>query len=82
MCRLKIKYVRLIKPLALLVLLGVALNPLTSLAVPFIDKESELSMGRQADKEIIQIYGLYQNKPLQLYVNRVGQSLVSTLSNK
>lgn len=82
MYRLKIKYGRLIKPLALLVLLGVALNPLTSLAVPFIDKESELSMGRQADKEIIQIYGLYQNKPLQLYVNRVGQSLVSTLSNK
>lgn len=79
---LKIKYFQLIKPLALLVLFGFTFNPLAALAVPFIDKESELSMGREADKEVINVYGLYQNKPLQLYVNNIGQSLVSILANK
>ncbi len=39
-------------------------------------------MGRGGDKEVIQQFGLYQNKPLQLYVNRIGQKLISNLSNK
>ena len=73
---------RSLKTLALLVLLAFTCSPLIALAVPFIDKESELSMGREADKGIIQLYGLYQDKPLQLYVNKVGQNLVSNLSNK
>ena len=79
---LKIRNNRFIKTLALLVLLGFTLTPLISLAVPFISKDSELSMGREADKGVIQLYGLYQDKPLQLYVNQVGQKLVSNLSNK
>ncbi|MGV7221184.1 MAG: M48 family metalloprotease [Nitrospinales bacterium] len=52
-----------------------------SFAVPFIDKEMDLSMGRGADKNVISQYGIYPNKPLQLYVNRVGQKLVSKLSD-
>ncbi|PIR00938.1 MAG: hypothetical protein COV66_03685 [Nitrospinae bacterium CG11_big_fil_rev_8_21_14_0_20_45_15] len=51
-------------------------------AVPFISEETELTMGREADPQIIQQYGLYQDKKLQLYVNDVGQKLVSQLSDK
>lgn len=50
-------------------------------AVPFIDKETEISMGQKADKQVIAQYGLYQDKELQLYVNQIGQKLVSNLSN-
>jgi len=52
-----------------------------SYPVPFIDKEMDLSMGRGADKDVIAQYGIYANKPLQLYVNRVGQKLISHLSD-
>lgn len=53
-----------------------------ALSVPFISKETELAMGQQADKEVIAQFGLYGDKNLQLYVNDVGQSLVSNLSDK
>ena len=39
-------------------------------------------MGRSADKEVVQQYGIYQDKALQLYVNQLGQTLVSKLVNK
>lgn len=50
-------------------------------AVPFIDHESEISMGRKADPQVIAQYGLYQDKALQLYVNQLGQKLISKLTN-
>ena len=50
-------------------------------AVPFISKETELSMGQGADPQVIAQFGLYQNKPLQLYVNDIGQKLVAALNN-
>jgi len=58
------------------------LFPQPSLAVPFISPQKEVEMGKGADKQIVQQYGIYQDKPLQLYVNRVGQKLVSNLSDK
>jgi len=39
-------------------------------------------MGQQADKEVIAQFGLYSDKNLQLYVNEIGQKLVSHLSDK
>lgn len=48
----------------------------------FISEETELAMGKGADRQVVAQYGLYQDKPLQLYVNRVGQKLVSKLSDK
>jgi predicted Zn-dependent protease len=56
--------------------------PSPSFSVLFIDKEDELAMGQQADKEVIGQYGLYGDKDLQLYVNELGQKLVSNLSDK
>lgn len=51
-------------------------------SVPFISKETELSMGRSADKEVVKEFGIYQDKSLQVYVNKIGQKLVSKLINK
>ncbi|CCQ91503.1 conserved exported hypothetical protein [Nitrospina gracilis 3/211] len=56
-------------------------GPDSVLAVPFIDKETEISMGQKADPQVIAQYGLYQDKELQLYVNQLGQNLVSNMSN-
>ncbi len=57
-------------------------NPSSTFSVPFIDKETELAMGQQADKEVIAQFGLYGDKSLQLYVNEIGQKLVLNLSDK
>ncbi len=53
-----------------------------ALSVPFISKETELSLGKGADKQVLQQYGIYQDKALQLYVNRIGQKLVSELTDR
>ena len=64
------------------VLFTVLLLPAANVfSVPFINKAMDLSMGRGADKDVIAQYGIYTNKPLQLYVNRIGQKLVSHLSD-
>ena len=51
-------------------------------SVPFISKKKEIEMGRAADKEIVLQFGIYQDKALQLYINMIGQRLVSKLTNK
>jgi len=51
-------------------------------SVPFISKKKEIEIGRSGDKQIILKFGIYQDKSLQLYVNTIGQKLVSKLSNK
>ncbi len=58
------------------------LLPSPSFSVPFISKETELAMGQEADKQVIAQFGLYEDKVLQLYVNDIGQKLVSELSDK
>ncbi len=56
--------------------------PAPSFSVPFISKDTELAMGQEADKQVIAQFGLYGDKSLQLYVNEIGQKLVSNLSDK
>ncbi len=38
-------------------------------------------MGQNADPQVIAQFGLYPDKDLQLYVNQIGQDLVSSLNN-
>lgn len=64
--------------LAILVLL----HPIDTYSVPFISQETEIAMGKGADEQVSRQYGIYQDKELQLYVNRIGQNLVSQLSDK
>jgi predicted Zn-dependent protease len=58
------------------------LFPQSVFSVPFISLAKEVSLGKGADKQVVQQFGIYQDKPLQLYVNSVGQKLVSNLSDK
>ncbi len=51
-------------------------------AVPFVTLETEIAMGKEADTSIIEQFGLYQEKSLQLYVNKIGQKLIAQLSDK
>jgi len=51
-------------------------------SVPFISKKKEIEIGRSGDKEIVLQFGIHQDKSLQLYINTIGQKLVSKLSNK
>ncbi len=60
----------------------VLFHPKATLAVPFISKDTELAMGQEADREVIALFGLYPDKSLQLYVNDIGQKLVSNLSDR
>lgn len=68
------------KPAFIVFAFFLAVSPLS--AVPFISLETELAMGQAADKDIINQYGIYQDKSLQLYVDQIGQNLVSRLSDK
>ena len=43
----------------------------TVYSVPFITLETELAMGKEADTSIITKFGLYQDKPLQIYEDLV-----------
>jgi predicted Zn-dependent protease len=54
----------------------------SSHAVPFISKKKEIEIGQSGNKQIILQYGIYQDKPLQLYINKIGQNLVSKLTNR
>ena len=66
----------------LLFTLYLSIFPFTVKSVPFVSLETEIAMGKAADVSIIKQIGLYQDKTLQLYVNDIGQNLVSKLSDK
>ena len=66
----------------LLLILFLSVIPFTAKSVPFVSLETEIAMGKAADASIIKQIGLYQDKTLQLYVNDIGQNLVSKLSDK
>lgn len=63
---------------ALLVLAACATNPATGKhQIALISEEQEIAMGREADQQITQQLGLYNDQELQAYVNRVGQKLAA-----
>ena len=62
--------------------ISIAVSPMPVQAVPFVTLETEIAMGKEADTAIIAQFGIYQDKSLQLYVNKIGQKLVSQLSDK
>ncbi|MCX5801041.1 MAG: M48 family metalloprotease [Candidatus Eisenbacteria bacterium] len=60
----------------LLVPLSCAINPVTGKKqFMLVTEQDEISLGRQADQEVGQTYGFYENPALSDYVNRVGQSI-------
>ncbi len=70
------------KPVFLVFALILTAFPIPAQSIPFVTLETEIAMGKEADTAIIQQFGVYQDKALQLYVNNIGQKLVSQLSDK
>lgn len=57
---------------------GCAQNPVTGRQnLVLVSEQQEIQMGRQADSEVRQQYGVYDQPALQAYVNEVGQKLAA-----
>jgi len=62
--------------LAALALTGCAQNPVTGQQnLVLVSESQEIAIGRREDPKVRQQYGVYNNAPLQQYVNEVGQRL-------
>jgi predicted Zn-dependent protease len=62
----------------LLVLSACATNPATGKRqIALISEQQEIAMGQEADQQVQQQLGLYPDRELQEYVNRVGQKLAA-----
>jgi len=60
----------------LLIPLSCALNPVTGKRELMLVTESdEIALGKQADQQIAQTYGIYESPALTNYVNRIGQGI-------
>jgi len=57
---------------------GCMVNPVTlEQQFNIVSEERELNIGRAAHPQIIEHFGYYHSQPLQQYINRVGQKLVT-----
>ncbi len=61
----------------LLVSLSCAINPVSGKReFMLVSEQDEIAMGKQADQEISQTYGIYEESPaLSNYVNQIGQNI-------
>jgi predicted Zn-dependent protease len=46
-----------------------------------ISPAGEIDIGREADKDILKVYGYYNNKELQAYVDEIGQKLIKSIKD-
>ena len=61
-----------------LLAIACAVNPVSGKKeLMFFSEQQEIAMGQETDQAIRQQYGIYEDKALNDYVNRVGQSMVS-----
>ncbi len=64
--------------LAILVFISCSIDPVTGKRTfNLVSEEQEINMGRKYDPQIRQMYGVYQDKVLQKYVNDLGQKLAA-----
>lgn len=57
---------------------GCSTNPATGKRqIAMVSEEQEIAMGREADQQIVQQLGLYQDQEVQAYVNRLGKQLAA-----
>ena len=55
-----------------------AVNPVTGKKqVVLMSEAQELAMGKEADPQIVQEYGLYENKELQDFINQKGKAMAA-----
>lgn len=57
---------------------GCSTNPATGKRqIAMVSEEQEIAMGREADQQVVQQLGLYQDQDVQAYVNRLGKQLAA-----
>ena len=56
-------------------LAGCAINPVSGERQLAISESKEVALGREADAQVREEYGVYDNPALQAYVNEIGQRL-------
>jgi predicted Zn-dependent protease len=62
---------------AVLAAIACAVNPVSGKKeLMFFSEEREIAMGQETDRQIRQQFGIYGDKALNEYVNRIGQSMV------
>ena len=73
----------LLSTLLVLSLTNCMVNPVTlERQFNVVSEERELNIGRSAHPQIVEYFGYYHNQPLQSYVNRVGQKLVTVCKRR
>jgi predicted Zn-dependent protease len=61
----------------ILAVIACAVNPVSGKKeIMFFSEQQEIAMGQETDKSIRQQFGIYEDKALNDYVNRIGQSMV------
>jgi predicted Zn-dependent protease len=64
-------------PLAVLLAVACAVNPVSGKKeLMLFSEQQEIAMGQETDQAIRQQYGIYPDKALNEYVDRIGQSMV------
>jgi len=62
---------------AILAVIACAVNPVSGKKeLMFFSEKQEIAMGQETDQQIRQQFGIYDDKGLNEYVNRIGQSMV------
>jgi predicted Zn-dependent protease len=62
----------------LLVLSACAVNPVTGKKqIVLMSHEQEIAMGKQSDPEVVAFFGLYDDAPLQQFINAKGQEMAA-----
>ncbi|MES1244652.1 MAG: M48 family metalloprotease [Acidobacteriota bacterium] len=57
---------------------GCSTNPATGKRqIALVSEEQEIAMGREADQQVVQQIGLYQDQDVQAYVSRLGKQLAA-----
>jgi predicted Zn-dependent protease len=63
--------------IAILGIIACAVNPVSGKKeLMFFSEKQEIAMGQETDQQIRQQFGIYEDKALNEYVNRIGQSMV------
>ncbi|MBN1780270.1 M48 family metalloprotease [bacterium] len=56
--------------------LSCAVNPVTGKTeLMLLSTADEIALGKQTDSEIVEMYGVYQDEPLQAYINTIGRKM-------
>jgi predicted Zn-dependent protease len=69
--------------LTILVVGSCARNPVTGKKeIVTMSEEQEIQMGKEADPQVIAQFGLYEDREIQQYINRIGQQMVQVSHRK